>query len=67
MNPWLVMTEGIKTIRMHEGDFYEKIKANTPLGRMVVPNDYGEVAVFLASYDSHWVTGDALKVAGGNR
>jgi len=31
------------------------------------PGDYGAVAVFLASDDAHWVTGEALKVAGGNR
>ena len=61
------MTEGIKTIGMHEGDFYEKIKADTPLGRIGTPDDYGAVAVFLASDDAHWVTGEALKVAGGNR
>lgn len=67
INPGLVMTEGIKTIGMHEGDFYEKIKAETPLGRVGAPDDYGAVAVFLASDDSHWVTGEALKVAGGNR
>ena len=57
INPGLVMTEGIKTIGMHEGDFYEKIKAETPLGRVGAPDDYGAVAVFLASDDSHWITG----------
>lgn len=67
INPGLVMTEGIRTIGMDEGDFYEKIKAETPLGRVGKPEDYGAVAVFLASDDSHWVTGEALKVSGGNR
>ncbi len=67
INPGLVMTEGIKTVGMHEGEFYEKIKADTPLGRVGAPEDYGSVAVFLASDDSHWVTGEALKVSGGNR
>jgi 3-oxoacyl-[acyl-carrier protein] reductase len=67
INPGLVMTEGIRTAGMHEGEFYEKIKADTPLGRVGTPNDYGAVAVFLASDDSRWVTGEALKVSGGNR
>jgi 3-oxoacyl-[acyl-carrier protein] reductase len=67
INPGLVMTEGTRKIGMHEGEFYEKIKADTPLGRVGTPDDYGAVAVFLASDDSHWVTGEALKVAGGNR
>ena len=31
------------------------------------PEDLAPAAVFLASDDSHWVTGEALKVAGGNR
>jgi 3-oxoacyl-[acyl-carrier protein] reductase len=67
INPGLVLTEGIKTIGMNEGEFYEKLKADTPLGRIGVPEDYGAVAVFLASDDSHWITGEALKVSGGNR
>ena len=67
INPGLVMTEGIKTAGMDEGEFYDKIKAETPLGRVGTPEDYGAVAVFLASDDSHWVTGEALKVSGGNR
>ncbi len=67
INPGLVMTEGTKSIGMNEGEFYEKIKAETPLGRVGAPGDYGAVAVFLASDDSHWVTGEALKVSGGNR
>lgn len=67
INPGLVMTEGTKTAGMNGGEFYEKIKADTPLGRVGIPDDYGAVAVFLASDDSHWVTGEALKVSGGNR
>ena len=67
INPGLVITEGVKTLGMQEGEFYEKIKADTPLGRVGAPDDFGAVAVFLASNDSHWVTGEALKVSGGNR
>ena len=43
------------------GEFYEKIKADTPLGRVGAPDDYGAVAVFLASDDSHWVVTDLVE------
>jgi 3-oxoacyl-[acyl-carrier protein] reductase len=37
----------------------------TPLGRIGQPSDIAPVAVFLASDDSHWVTGETLFVSGG--
>jgi 3-oxoacyl-[acyl-carrier protein] reductase len=49
------------------GDFGEKLLAGTPLGRFGEPGDIAPVAVFLASEDSHWVTGESLRVAGGVR
>jgi hypothetical protein len=67
INPGLVMTEGIKTTGMHEGEFYEKIKVDTPSVAYALRLDYGAVAVFLASDYSHWIAGEALKVSGGNR
>ena len=45
----------------------KRIVANTPLGRIGQPNDIAPVAVFLASDDSSWVTGETLLVAGGMR
>ncbi len=41
--------------------------AQTPLGRIGKPEDIAPVAVFLASDDSHWVTGEALYTGGGAR
>ena len=41
--------------------------AQTPLGRVGQPDDYGTVAVFLASEDSKWITGQTILVAGGLR
>ena len=49
------------------GDFGEKLIAGTPLGRFGEPEDIAPVAVFLASQDSHWVTGESLRAAGGVR
>jgi NAD(P)-dependent dehydrogenase (short-subunit alcohol dehydrogenase family) len=39
--------------------------ARTPLGRLAEPSDVARAAVFLASGDSDYLTGDALNVAGG--
>lgn len=42
-----------------------KMVANTPLGRTGQPEDIAKVAVFLASDDAGWVTGERITVAGG--
>lgn len=49
------------------GELGVKLLAGTPLGRFGEPEDIAPVAVFLASEDSHWVTGESLRVAGGVR
>ena len=49
------------------GEFGEKLLAGTPLGRFGEPDDIAPVAVFLASEDAHWVTGESLRAAGGVR
>jgi 3-oxoacyl-[acyl-carrier protein] reductase len=49
------------------GEFGEKLIAGTPLGRFGEPEDIAPVAVFLASEDSHWVTGESLRASGGVR
>jgi 3-oxoacyl-[acyl-carrier protein] reductase len=55
------------TIGHFDGAFGEKLVAGTPLGRFGEPEDIAPVAVFLASNDSHWVTGEAIRAAGGVR
>ncbi|NGZ85930.1 glucose 1-dehydrogenase [Duganella aceris] len=49
------------------GEFGEKLIAGTPLGRFGEPEDIAPVAVFLASDDAHWVTGESLRASGGVR
>jgi len=49
------------------GELGVKILAGTPLGRFGEPEDIAPVAVFLASDDAHWVTGESLRAAGGVR
>jgi 3-oxoacyl-[acyl-carrier protein] reductase len=49
------------------GELGEKILAGTPLGRFGEPEDIAPLAVFLASGDSHWVTGESIRASGGVR
>jgi 3-oxoacyl-[acyl-carrier protein] reductase len=67
LNPGGVVTEGAISIGAIGGEMEKRIVANTPLGRIGQPNDIAPVAVFLASDDSSWVTGETLLVSGGNR
>jgi 3-oxoacyl-[acyl-carrier protein] reductase len=55
------------TVGHFDGEFGEKLIAGTPLGRFGEPEDIAPVAVFLASDDAHWVTGESIRAAGGVR
>ena len=63
INPGLVDTEGTRAVG--DSDYEEQAVALTPLGRTGRPDDIAPVAVFLASDESRWVTGDTLVVSGG--
>ncbi|HEX8798401.1 MAG TPA: glucose 1-dehydrogenase [Terriglobales bacterium] len=65
--PGLVETEGTRVAGTSEGNFKETIVARTPLGRVGAVDDIAKVAVFLASDDSGWITGEVLPVGGGAR
>ena len=67
INPGLVITEGVQTAGFHEGDFRKQFEAQAPLGRVGQPSDIAPAAVFLASEDSSWLTGETLYISGGNR
>jgi 3-oxoacyl-[acyl-carrier protein] reductase len=67
LNPGGVVTEGAVSLGVIGGDFEKRIVANTPLGRIGQPGDIAPVAVFLASDDSNWITGETLLVSGGYR
>lgn len=67
LNPGMIETEGLQTTGFLESDFRKAIEKQTPLGRIGKPDDIGKVAVFLASEDSGWVTGETLVVAGGQK
>jgi len=67
INPGLTVTEGTRAAEMVEGDFGNRIQAITPLGRIGQPQDIAPAAVFLASPDSGWITGETLYISGGLR
>lgn len=68
LNPGMVETEGIHAAGFAEGDFRKMVEAQTPLGaRIGQPEDIARAAVFFASDDSGWVTGQTLILAGGQR
>lgn len=65
LNPGAVNTEGSRAGGIIGSDFEKQIVSQTPLGRTGLPDDIGPVAVFLASDDSRWITGETIGVAGG--
>jgi len=67
INPGPVVTEGYDTVGVKGSDFEKQMVAQTPLGRVGQPEDIGPIAVFLASDDSGWLTGETLLASGGFR
>ncbi len=67
INPGMVETEGFKAAGLHESDFRKQAEAQTPLGRIGQPEDIAPAAVFLASPDSAWITGETQHITGGLR
>jgi 3-oxoacyl-[acyl-carrier protein] reductase len=67
INPGMVETEGVRAAGFIGSDFQKQFEAQTPLGRIAQPDDIGPIAVFLASADSGWLTGETLLASGGLR
>ena len=67
LNPGMVETEGTHRAGFIGSDFETGTVAQTPLGRLGLPDDIAAVAVFLASDDSRWLTGEQLLAGGGLR
>ena len=65
INPGIVETEGTQTAGFIGSDFEKQMVAQTPLGRTGRPGDIADIAVFLASDDSRWLTGGQLLASGG--
>jgi len=67
INPGVVETEGTHSAGFIGSDFQKQFEAQTPLGRIGQPEDIAPIAVFLASTDSGWLTGETLLASGGLR
>ncbi len=67
INPGMVETEGVHAIGILGSDFQKQFEAQTPLGRIGQPEDIAPIAVFLASQDSGWLTGETMLASGGLR
>lgn len=67
INPGMVETEGLQATGIASSDFRKKMEADTPLGRIGLPDDIAPAVVFLASEDSSWLSGEAIVIGGGIR
>jgi 3-oxoacyl-[acyl-carrier protein] reductase len=67
INPGMVETEGTHSVGVIGSDMQKQFESQTPLGRIGQPGDIAPIAVFLASGDSGWMTGETLLASGGLR
>jgi len=67
IRPGMVETEGTHAAGIEESAMQKQVLAQTPLGRLGKPDDIAGTAVFLASADSSWITGETFVIAGGLR
>jgi 3-oxoacyl-[acyl-carrier protein] reductase len=67
INPGVIETEGTRTQGIIGSDFEKQVLSQTPLGRVGQPDDVAKVAVFLASDDSGWISGETILTSGGLR
>jgi 3-oxoacyl-[acyl-carrier protein] reductase len=65
--PGGVDTEGLKRIGIVGSEFEKQVITMTPLGRFGQPDDIARIAVFLASDDASWLTGERITASGGWR
>jgi 3-oxoacyl-[acyl-carrier protein] reductase len=65
INPGMIETEGVHAAGFIEGDFRKWVEAQSPLGRIGQSDDIAPTAVYLASSDSKYLTGETVRVTGG--
>src|SRR4029453_8900903 len=67
INPGMIETEGVHAAGFAGSDFQKMVETQAPLGRIGQPDDIAPTAVYLASSDSKYMTGETLGVPGGLR
>jgi 3-oxoacyl-[acyl-carrier protein] reductase len=65
INPGMVETEGLHAAGIRDSEFRKQTEKQSALGRIGQPNDIAPAAVYLASNDSAWVTGQSFYITGG--
>ena len=65
LNPGMIETEGVHTAGYLETDFRKWVESQSPLGRIGQTDDISPTAVYLASSDSKYLTGETVRVTGG--
>ena len=69
INPGATHSEGTRSAGLYGvgNEIERQFIASTPLGRLGTPEDIAPIAVFLASDDSLWLTGEIVVASGGLR
>jgi 3-oxoacyl-[acyl-carrier protein] reductase len=65
INPGMIETEGVHAAGFAEGDFRKWVETTSSLGRIGQTDDISPTAVYLASSDSKYLTGETIRVTGG--
>jgi len=65
IDPGGVETEGLHEVGILGSEMEKRMVAETPLGRLGQPADIAPIAVFLASSEAGWITGETLVASGG--
>jgi len=65
INPGLIETEGVHAGGFVGGEFQKWAETESPLGRIGQTDDIAPTAVYLASADSKYLTGETIRVTGG--
>lgn len=67
ISPGMVETEGTHAAGFIGSDLQKHSEATAPLGRIGQPGDIASVAVYLASDEAGWLTGQNIAASGGAR
>lgn len=65
LNPGMIETEGVHAAGFIDSDFRKWVESQSPLGRIGQTEDISPTAVYLASDDSKYLTGEIVRVTGG--
>jgi len=65
INPGMIETEGVETGGFLESDFRKWVESQASLRRIGKIDDISPTAVYLASSDSKYLTGEVIRVSGG--